>query len=154
MYFQIVELNCHQFKVIKEQKVPVTSHVYPINGSDDSSSDESDFEDDIPLKIVQEGLKIMSGECPISGKTRISNCHNFSSCYDWMNLNKKLIKCTTWERLQAIVKKEMDQLPSLPDCFTGNMAVDGDQVDTAANKDIPSDIVQRFNVHYPIQVNR
>ena len=44
----------------------------------------------------------------------------------------------------------MDQLPSLPDCFAGDIAVDGDQVDTGARKDIPSDILQRFNVHYPI----
>ena len=52
--------------------------------------------------------------------------------------------------LEATVKNEMDQLPSLPDCFAGNIAVDGDQVDTGARKDIPSDILQRFNVHYPI----
>ena len=44
----------------------------------------------------------------------------------------------------------MDQLPSLPNCFTGDTAVDGDQVDIVAKKDIPSDILQRFNVHYPI----
>ena len=44
----------------------------------------------------------------------------------------------------------MDQLPSLPNCFTGDIPVDGDQVDTGARKDIPSDILQRFNVHYPI----
>ena len=52
--------------------------------------------------------------------------------------------------LEATVKNEMDQLPSLPDCFAGDIAVDGDQVDTGTRKDIPSDILQRFNVHYPI----
>ena len=66
-----------------------------------------------------------------------------------MKLNKKFIQCATWDRLQAIVKKEMDQLPSLPDCVIGDIAVDGDQVDIIAKKDIPSDILQRFNVHYP-----
>ena len=54
------------------------------------------------------------------------------------------------DRLQTIVKKEMDQLPSLPDCFIGNTAVDRDQVDIVAKKDIPIDILQRFNMHYPI----
>ena len=44
----------------------------------------------------------------------------------------------------------MDQLPCLPNCFAGDIAVDRDQVDTGARKDIPSDILQRFNVHYPI----
>ena len=67
-----------------------------------------------------------------------------------MKLNKKFIQCTTWDGLQATVKKEIDQLPSLPDCFIGDMAVDGDQVDIVAKKDIPSDILQRVNVHYPI----
>ena len=46
----------------------------------------------------------------------------------------------------------MDQLPSLPDCFIGDIAVDEDQVDTVAKKDIPSDILQTFNVHYPIRI--
>ena len=55
-----------------------------------------------------------------------------------------------WDRLQVIVKKEVDQLPSLSDCFIGDIAVDRDQVDTVANKHIRSDILQRFNVHYPI----
>ena len=120
------------FKVIKEHKVPATHHVYSINHSDDSSSDESDYEDDIPLQIVQEGLNILSGECAISGRTKITNCHDFSSQYDWMKLNKRFIQCTTWDRQQAIVRKEMDQLPSLPNCFIGDMAVDRDQVDIAA----------------------
>ena len=67
-----------------------------------------------------------------------------------MKLNKKFIQCAVWDRLQTIVKKEMDQLPSLPDCFIGDTAVDGHQVDIVAKKDIPSNILQRFNVHYPI----
>ena len=44
----------------------------------------------------------------------------------------------------------MDQLPSLPNCFAGDIVVDRDQVDTDARKDILSDILQRFDVHYPI----
>ena len=36
------------------QKVPSTSHIYSRNHSDDSNSDDSDYEDNIPLKIVQE----------------------------------------------------------------------------------------------------
>ena len=38
--------------------------------------------------------------------------------------------------LEATVKNEMDQWPSLPNCFAGDKAVDGDQVDTGARKDI------------------
>ena len=45
-----------------------------------------------------------------------------------------------WDRLQAIVKKEMDQFPSLLNCFIGDIAVDGDQIDIVAKKDILSDI--------------
>ena len=67
-----------------------------------------------------------------------------------MKLDKKFIQCAMWDRLQAIVKKEMDQLPSLPDCFIGDIAVDGDQVGIVAKKDIPSYMLQRFNVHYTI----
>ena len=118
--------------------------------SDDSNSDESDYEDNIPLKVVQEGLNAMSRESPICRMTRNRNHHDFTSRYDWMKLNKTFIQCAMWDRLQTIVKKEMDQLPSLPDCFIGDTAVDGDQVDIVAKKDIPSDILQRFNVHYPI----
>ena len=54
-----------------------------------------------------------------------------------------------WDRLETIVKKEMDQLPSLPNCFIGDTAADGDQVDIAAKKDIPSDILQRFMCTIP-----
>ena len=49
--------------------------------------------------------------------------------------------------LEATVKYKMDQLLSFPDCLAGDKAVDGDQVDTGPMKDIPSDILQRFNVH-------
>ena len=55
-----------------------------------------------------------------------------------------------WDGLKAIVEKEMDKLPSLPDCLIGDIGVDGDQVDIAAKKDIPSGMCQRFNVHYPL----
>ena len=92
--------------------------------SDDSNSDESYYEDNIPLKIVQEGLNAMSGESPICGRTRIRKCHDLMSQYDWMKLNEKFIQCAMLDRLQAIVKKEMGQLPSLPNCFIGNIAVD------------------------------
>ena len=47
--------------------------------SDDSNSDKSDYEDNIPLKIVQEGLNAMSGESPICGRTRIRKCHDLMS---------------------------------------------------------------------------
>ena len=76
--------------------------------------------------------------------------HYLTSRYDWMDLNKRFILCGTWNRLQAIVKKEIDQLPSLPDSFIGDIALGRDQVDIFAKKDILSDILQRFNVHYPI----
>ena len=118
--------------------------------SDDSNCDESDYEDNIPLKVVQEGLNAMSGDCPICSRTKNTNHHDLTSSYDWMKLNKKFIQCAMWDRLQTIVKKEMDQYPSLPDCFIGDTAVDGDQVDIVAKKDIPSDILQRFNVYYPM----
>ena len=44
--------------------------------SDDSNSDESDYEDNIPLKVVQEGLNAMSRESPICRRTRNTNHHN------------------------------------------------------------------------------
>ena len=92
----------------------------------------------------------MSDKSPISGRTRITKGHDFTSQYDWVKLNKRFIQCSTWDGLKAIVEKEMDKLPSLPDCLIGDIGVDGDQVDIAAKKDIPSDRCQRFNVHYPI----
>ena len=39
--------------------------------TDDSNSEDSDYEDNVPLQIVQEGLNTMSGESPICGRTRI-----------------------------------------------------------------------------------
>ena len=54
-------------------KVPSTSHFYSRNHCDDSIYDDSDYEDNIPLQIVQEGLDAMSGESPICGRTRIKN---------------------------------------------------------------------------------
>ena len=65
--------------------------------SDDSNSDESDYEDNIPLKVVQEGLNAMSGESPICSRTINTNCHDLMSQYDWMKLNKKFIQCAMWE---------------------------------------------------------
>ena len=53
------------------EKVPSTSHIYSRNHSDDSNSDDPDYEDNIPLQIVQEGLNAISGESPICGKARI-----------------------------------------------------------------------------------
>ena len=110
--------------------------------SDDSNSDESDYEDNITLKVVQEGLNAMSRESPICRRTRNTNHHDVTIQYDWMKLNKTFIQCATWDRLETIVKKEMDQSPSLPNCFIGDTAVDEDQVDIVAKKDIPSDITK------------
>ena len=53
------------------QKGPSISHVSSRNHSDDSNSEDSDYEDNIPLQIVQEGLNTMSGESPICGRMRI-----------------------------------------------------------------------------------
>ena len=44
--------------------------------SDDSNSDESDYEDNIPLKIVQEGLNAMSRESTICRRTRNTSHHD------------------------------------------------------------------------------
>ena len=70
-------------------KVPSTSHVYSRNHSDDSISDDSDYEDNIPLQIVQEGLNAMSGESPICGRTRIRKCLH----------KERVIKCKTQREL-------------------------------------------------------
>ena len=40
--------------------VPSSGHIYSKNHSDDSIYDDSDYEDNIPLQIVQEGLM----QCP------------------------------------------------------------------------------------------
>ena len=47
------------------QTGPSLSHVSSRNHSDDSNSEDSDYEDNIPLQIVQEGLNTMSRESPI-----------------------------------------------------------------------------------------
>ena len=47
--------------------------------SDDSNSDESDYEDNIPLKVLQEGLNAMSMESSICGRTRNTNHHDLTS---------------------------------------------------------------------------
>ena len=52
------------------QKGPI-SHVSSRNHSDDSNLEDSDYEDNIPLQIVLEGLNAMSGESPICGRMRI-----------------------------------------------------------------------------------
>ena len=71
------------------QKGPSISHVSSRNHSDDSNSGDSDYEDNIPLQIVQEGLNTMSGEFPICGRTRIEKC-----------LNKvQVIRCETQREL-------------------------------------------------------
>ena len=44
--------------------------------SDDSNSDESDYEDNIPLNVVQEGLNAMSRESTICRRTRNTNHHD------------------------------------------------------------------------------
>ena len=44
--------------------------------SDDSNSDESDYEDNIPLKVVKAGLNAMSRESPICRRTRNTNHHD------------------------------------------------------------------------------
>ena len=51
--------------------VPSSGHIYSKNHFDDSISDDSDCEDNIPLQIVQEGPNAMSGESPICGRSRI-----------------------------------------------------------------------------------
>ena len=53
------------------QKGPSISHISSRNHSDDSNSEDSDYEDNIPLQIVKEGLNTMSGESPICGRMRI-----------------------------------------------------------------------------------
>ena len=78
------------------------------SNSDDSNSDESDYENNKPLKVVQEGLNAMSRESPIYRRTRNTNHHDVTIQYDWMKLNKKFIQCAMWDRLETIVKKEMD----------------------------------------------
>ena len=44
------------------QKGPSISHISFRYHFDDSNSEDSDYEDNIPLQIVKEGLNTMSGE--------------------------------------------------------------------------------------------
>ena len=71
---------------------------------DDSNSDESDYEDNIPLKVVQEGLNQMSVVSPICSRIRNTQCHDSASRYDWVKLNRKFSNCATWNSLEATVK--------------------------------------------------
>ena len=69
--------------------MPSSGHVYSKNHSDDSIYDDSDYEDNISLQIVQEGLNAMSGKSPICGRTRIKK-----------HLHKEsVIKCKTQREL-------------------------------------------------------
>ena len=64
-------------------KVASTSHVYSRNDSDDSISDDSDYEDNIPLQIVQEGLNVVSGELKkCLHKERVINCKTQRKLWD------------------------------------------------------------------------
>ena len=66
-------------------KVPSTSHVYSRNDSDDSISDDSDYEDNIPYRLFKKDLM----QSPICGRTRIKK-----------HLHKeRVIKCKTQREL-------------------------------------------------------
>ena len=69
-----------------------SGHVYSKNHSDDSIYDDSDYEDNIPLQIVQEGLNAMSGESTICGRTRIKKCLH----------KERVIKCKTQGELWGL----------------------------------------------------
>ena len=71
------------------QKGPSISHISSRNHSDDSNSDDSDYEDNIPLQIVLEGLNTMSGKSPICGRMRIKKCFHKAG----------VIKCETQREL-------------------------------------------------------
>ena len=68
-----VKIRKKKSKVRTLQNVSATGDVNSRNQSvyDDMSSDDSDFEDTIPLQIVQDGMIAMLGESPICGRTRI-----------------------------------------------------------------------------------
>ena len=68
-----VKIRKKKSKVRTLQNVSATGGVNSRNQSvyDDMSSDDSDFEDTIPLQIVQDGMIAMLGESPICGRTRI-----------------------------------------------------------------------------------
>ena len=57
------------------QKGPSISHVSSRNHSDDSNSEDSDYEDNIPLQIVQEGLNTMTGSPLFVEEQELRNVH-------------------------------------------------------------------------------
>ena len=98
------------------KKVPSTSYIYSRNHSDDSNSDDSDYEDNIPFQIVQEGLNAMSGESPICGRTTIKNVYT-----------KRVFKCETQRELwdledyEAIASKIEHKPVTKPECRSLSM---------------------------------
>ena len=85
--------------------------IAPRNHTDDSNMDESDYEDNIHLKVVKEGLSAMFGESPIGGRTRIKR-----------HLHKeRVIKCETQRELwdledyEAIAPKSEHELITKPE---------------------------------------
>ena len=86
------------------QKGHSISHVSSRNHSDDSNSDDSDYEDNIPLQTVQEGLNTMSGESPICGRMRIKICLHKAG----------VIKCETQRELWPLmIMKHLPQKLSI-----------------------------------------
>ena len=93
-----VKIRKNKSKVRTLQNVSATGDVNSRNQSvyDDMSSDDSDFEDNIPLQIVQDGMIAMLGESPICGRTRIRKC-----------LHKEgVIKCQTQRDLWDLADYE------------------------------------------------
>ena len=93
-----VKIRKKKSKVRTLQNVSATGDVNSRNQSvyDDMSSDDSDFEDTIPLQIVQDGMIAMLGESPICGRTRIRKC-----------LHKEgVIKCQTQRDLWDLADYE------------------------------------------------
>ena len=78
------------------QKGSSISHISSRNHSDDSNSEDSDYEDNIPLQIVQEGLNTMSGESPICGRMRIKKCLHIA----------EVIRCETQRELWDLADYE------------------------------------------------
>ena len=75
VHFTTAQLSFSEHVDISDKHNSLKLNLY----SDDSNSDESDYEDNIPLKVVQEGLNAMSRESPICSMTRNRNYHNFTS---------------------------------------------------------------------------
>ena len=93
-----VKIRKKKSKARTLQNVSATGDVNSRNQSvyDDMSSDDSDFEDTIPLQIVQDGMIAMLGESPICGRTRIRKC-----------LHKEgVIKCQTQRDLWDLADYE------------------------------------------------